>query len=66
VSSKGGPCLLVAQDCELRKVPGGGQPVLTIASRDFARGGCQSSILQLTKPRVARGVSAWALADGYM
>jgi hypothetical protein len=25
-----------------------------------------SSILQLAKPRVARGVSTWALADGYM
>jgi hypothetical protein len=47
-------------------VPRGGQPSLTIASRDFARGECQSSILQLAKPRVARGVSTWALADGYM
>jgi hypothetical protein len=25
-----------------------------------------SSILHLVKPRVARGISTWALADGYM
>jgi hypothetical protein len=66
VSLEGGLCLLVARDCELRKVPRGGQPSLTIASRDFVRGECQSSILQLMKPRVARGVSTWALVDGYM
>jgi hypothetical protein len=51
---------------ELRKVPRGGQPLLTIASRDFTRGECQSSILHLMKPRVARGVSTWALADDYI
>jgi hypothetical protein len=39
-----------AESSELRKVPRGGQPSLTIASRDFMRGECQSSILQLMKP----------------
>jgi hypothetical protein len=39
---------------------------LTIVSRDFAKGECQSLILQLARSRVARGVSTWALANGYM
>jgi hypothetical protein len=57
---------LVARDSELRKVSGGGQPSLTIASRDFAKGECQSLILQLARSRVARGASTWALANGYI
>jgi hypothetical protein len=43
-----------------------GKPSLTIASRDFARGECQSLILRLARSRVAKGASTWALANGYM
>jgi hypothetical protein len=48
------------------KVSEGGQSSLTIASRDFAKGECQSLILQLMRSRVARDASTWALANGYI
>jgi len=57
---------LVAQYFELRKVSRGGQMSLTIASREFAKGEYKSLILQLTRSRVARDASTWALANGYM
>ena len=39
---------------------------LTITSREFAKGEYKSLILQLTRSRVARGTSTWALANGYI
>jgi hypothetical protein len=66
VSSKGGPYPFDCARFRVTKVSGGGQPSLTIASRDFAKGECQSLILQLARSRVARGASTWALANGYM
>jgi hypothetical protein len=50
----------------LREIPsyekgsGESQPSLTIASRDFAKGECQSPIFQLARSRVARGASTRA------
>jgi hypothetical protein len=67
VSSKGGPYPVGCTRFRVtKKCPDGGQPSLTIASRDFAKGECQSLILRLARSRVAKGASTWTLANSYM